>query len=133
VLNGERNEHIERLLIGLQGWDERVAEEAVILLNVLYDNVDWQFNSPFKPVICQVGEDFEINYLIENKEQFRQNLILCLKAPCMDKHFRKEVFSWHHLKIKEYTKDDDVYLWVKTHFKTFRTCGFYDWKLFELT
>ncbi len=48
----------------------------------------------------------------------------------MDKLFRKEVFSWHHLKIKEYTNDDDTYLWIKANFNNFKTCGFYDWKLF---
>lgn len=100
VLCGERNEYLEKLMVGLQGWNDEMSEEVVLLLNVFYDNVDWQLHSPFKPVIVQVGEEFEVNYLIDNKEQYRQNLILCLKAPCMDKHYRGEVFSWHHLKIK---------------------------------
>lgn len=67
VINGERNDLIEKLLIGLLGWSQKTAEQATILLNVFYDKSDWQFSSPFKPVISQVGQDFEINYLIENR------------------------------------------------------------------
>lgn len=58
VLNGERNVYIEKLLIGLLGWNEKTVEESIVLLNLFYDKVDWQYSSPFKPVIGQVGEDF---------------------------------------------------------------------------
>jgi hypothetical protein len=34
------------------------------------------------------------------------------------------------MKVKEYAKDDDVYLWIKINLQKFKTCGYYDWKLF---
>lgn len=117
-------------MIGLLGWNEKFAEEATVLLNVFYDKVDWQHSSPFKPVISQVGEEFEVNYLIENREENRKNLVICLKAPCMNKNYRQEVFSWHHLRVKEYTSEDETYLWIKRNFGKFQTCGFHDWKVF---
>ena len=49
------------------------------------------------------------------------------------KLFRKEVFSWHRLEIKEYQSDDETYLWIQNNFINFQKCGFYDWKLFELS
>lgn len=58
ISNGDRNPYIERLLVGLLGWDESSAEQSVVLLNVFYDNVDWQLYAPFKPVICEVGQEF---------------------------------------------------------------------------
>lgn len=55
LLSGQRNQQIEKLLVGLLGWDDKIAEESTVLLNIFYDNVDWQLYAPFKPVICQVG------------------------------------------------------------------------------
>jgi len=40
------------------------AEEANKLLNVFYDNCDWQINSEANSVIAVTGDTFEINYLI---------------------------------------------------------------------
>lgn len=100
VASGEKNQWIEKFLIGLQGWDREMAEEAVPLLNAYYDGTDWQIATPLRAIIAQVGENFSINYLIEDKLSYRNNLLLCLKAPCMDKHYNEEVFSWHHIRLK---------------------------------
>lgn len=32
-----------------------IRDQAVILLNMLYDEIDWQLQSPFKPVVRVVG------------------------------------------------------------------------------
>ena len=64
-----------------------------------YDNCDWQINSELNSVIRVEGQEFEIDYLIENKVQNRKNLIICLKAPCFNGLFNGEVFSWHSPKL----------------------------------
>ena len=47
---------IERILVQLLGYhDMNVRDQAVVLLNMLYDGVDWQLTSAFKPVVRTVG------------------------------------------------------------------------------
>lgn len=66
-MNRINNYWVEKLLIGLLGWNDEMATEATVLLNVLYDGVDWQREAPFNPIISQVDEKFMINYLIDGK------------------------------------------------------------------
>ena len=50
---------IEKLLIQLQGYCEMfVRDKAIVLLNVLYDQIDWQLSEALKPSIRQVGQEF---------------------------------------------------------------------------
>ena len=54
---------IEKLLVQLLGYYEMsVRDQAVVLLNMLYDGVDWQLTSPFKPIIKCVGQHFKGKY-----------------------------------------------------------------------
>ena len=47
---------IEKLLIQLQGYCEiSVRDQAVVLLNMLYDGVDWQITEAFRPIVRSVG------------------------------------------------------------------------------
>ena len=58
-------ELIEKLLIQLMGYpDIAVRDQAVVLLNMLYDEVDWQLQEAFRPVIRTVGQHFIINTII---------------------------------------------------------------------
>lgn len=44
------------MLIQLLGYyDISVRDQAVVLLNMLYDGIDWQLTSAFKPVVRVVG------------------------------------------------------------------------------
>ncbi len=77
------NPWVERLLIGLQGW-KQFTDQAIKLLNVFYDNCDWQLNSEYNEVIYVAGDAFKINYLIDNQKHQQRSLVYCLKAPCFD-------------------------------------------------
>lgn len=108
-----------------------MANDATVLLNVLYDGVDWQNRTPFHPIIGQVNEKFMINYLIDTKDNRQpQFLKICLKAPCMDEIYEGDVFSWHIPETKEFRSDDDRYLAIHMHLGKFKRTGIYDWKLF---
>jgi hypothetical protein len=123
---------IEKLLIALQGW-KGFSDEAVKLLNVFYDNCDWQLHSQYNSVVAVVQDPFRINYLIEKNKRQRETLLFGLKTPCASPHYHGEVFSWHKPKLVEYLSDDESYVWVQMKLGTFAKSGFYDWALFNLS
>src|SRR5690606_17697059 len=118
----------ERLLIGLIGWKDD-SDKAIKLLNCYYASNDWQSNDVSKPTICQCGENFTINYLIENSK-YRDQIIVCLKAPCFNSQYNHYCFSFHKPKLNEYHADNYSYLWVQNPFGKFKKSGFYDWILY---
>ena len=95
------NSWLERLLIGLQGWKQH-SDNAVRLLNVYYDNCDWQLNSEYNSVVYVTGDHFAINYLIDNPKYDHQTIVYCLNAPCFDPDIPLEVFSWHKPHLVQY-------------------------------
>ena len=45
--------------------DIEVRDEAVIILNMLYDGIDWQLTSAFKPLVRCVGQHFKVNLTVQ--------------------------------------------------------------------
>lgn len=41
-----------------------IRDQAIVLLNMLYDGVDWQLLEAFRPVIRSVGQHFIINCIV---------------------------------------------------------------------
>ena len=41
--------------------DIAVRDQAVVLLNMIYDEVDWQLQEAFKTSIRTIGQNFMIN------------------------------------------------------------------------
>lgn len=67
--NLKLNDYIEKLLIGMLGHSiKKVRDQSIVLLNILYDGVDWQKDAAFNPVIKTVGQKFVINYLVESQD-----------------------------------------------------------------
>ena len=82
--NKEALAWIEKLLVQLLGYYEiSVRDQAVVLLNMLYDDVDWQLQCAFKPVIRCVGQHFKIDVLVDFDERKNKDaqLFLGLSAP----------------------------------------------------
>ena len=47
---------LEKLLIQLMGFcDITIRDQSVVLLNMLYDKLDWQLQEAFRPTIRTVG------------------------------------------------------------------------------
>jgi hypothetical protein len=46
--------------------DIMVRDQSVVLLNMLYDEVDWQLQEAFRPVIRTIGQHFIINISVKN-------------------------------------------------------------------
>lgn len=132
ILNFTRyNPWVEKLLIGLQGW-KNCTDTAIKLLNVYYDNCDWQLTSEYNPVVNVTGDNFMINYLIDNPKPNHQSIIYCLNAPCFDDSIPIEVFSWHIPKLVEYNYDEISYVWAQMDFGKFPRSGFYNFVMFNL-
>ena len=49
-----------------------IRDQAIVLLNMLYDGVDWQLQEAFRPVIRCVGQHFVVS-IITQKSRSDQN------------------------------------------------------------
>jgi starch synthase len=84
--DAESSKYAEKLLIGLLGHPlQAIRDQSVVMMNVLYDGVDWQRRTPFKPRIATVGSKFILEYLIEAEEgQNPNSIVLLLKSFIFD-------------------------------------------------
>ncbi len=58
----------EHLFIALVGHENvEVRDEAIRLLNVIYDGVDWQYKVPHVPVIKCAGDEMEVTAIGMNE------------------------------------------------------------------
>jgi hypothetical protein len=57
---------------------ETVRDAGIVLLNELYDGLDWQKSGPFNPKITRIGAKFRIDYLIES--DYDDNLVIGIKG-----------------------------------------------------
>jgi len=126
----ERDKYIEKLLIGMLGHPIiQIRDQAVILLNVLYDGIDWHKVDPYTTTIACIGEKFQISYLIESTN-FDNVVALCLKSYLFAPYATENVLSFHKPHISNYCEQDGRrFLSVHIDFGRFTRCGFYDWKL----
>ena len=115
----------------MQGW-RGLTDSAIRLLNVYYDNCDWQINSNYNSSICVTGDKFELNYLIDDPKSQFKTLVYCLHAPCLDPTVNLEIFSWHIPELVEYSFDDRPYIWAKLSMGHFPRSGFYNYAMFNL-
>ena len=86
------NPWVEKLLIGLQGWEEHTGH-AIKYLNVHIDDCDWQQHQAYNSSVSVTGDKFVINYLIENHPKYKGSLAICLKAPCLNPHYTGEILA----------------------------------------
>ena len=52
--------------------DMNVRDQAVVLLNMLYDQVDWQLSEAFRPVVRTMGQHFIVNITVKLQQQGMQ-------------------------------------------------------------
>ena len=107
--NKESEELIEKLLIQLLGHlSMEVRDMSIVLLNVLYDGVDWQFNEPLVPVISTVRRKF----LIQKQVTIPGNpglVMLTLNAPSFYLDSKLSPISWHSVKLKKVKKTQNIH------------------------
>jgi hypothetical protein len=94
---------IETLLIGMLGHPEvSIRDAAVQYLNVLYDGVDWQLRTCFKPKVACVGDSFKIEYLIESLGDDNGSIVLLLNSRSFCRDSNETIITWHRPKLTPY-------------------------------
>lgn len=56
-----------------------IRDHAVIMLNILYDGVDWSRRAPFSTKISKVNSKFVVDYLIES-DAYDENIVFFVKS-----------------------------------------------------
>jgi len=132
---------IEKLLIQLMGFcDLQVRDQAVVLLNMLYDEVDWQLQEAFRPVIRTVGQHFTINVVVQcSPERASQGehsgvpeLFLGLNAPSPIRSKNDCFTTWHKIEPHNIVARDQISCTISINFGKFWKCGFFDWRIIEV-
>ena len=87
--------------------DIAIRDQAVVLLNMLYDEVDWQLQEAFRPVIRTVGQHFIINTVINLNSDSNSNaklpeLFLCLAAPSPILGNNQHLVTWHKIEPRNF-------------------------------
>ena len=127
---------IEKLLIQLLGYYEiNVRDQAVVLLNMLYDGVDWQLSSAFTPVVRSIGQHFKVQLTVslENFSQHKDQLFLGLSAPSPLPHTHQTILTWHKIHPRNINQLSAAFAEISINFGKFWKCGFYDWRLVAIS
>jgi len=128
--NAQSQFYLEKLLIQLLGHqDLEIRDQAIILLNMLYDGVDWQFSEAFAPKIVSVSERLIINESVISKDPIEE-VVIMLSSPAFFNDCPLTILTWHTVKVQP-GKNKDEYV-VEKKFKKFWRCGFYDWKIIKI-
>ena len=115
--------------------DIAVRDQAVVLLNMLYDGVDWQLQEAFRPAIKTIGQHFIVQLSVKlaaKQAEAIPQLYLGLSAPSPTHTSHEYVVSWHKITQRNVIKRDENGLELNINFGKFWKCGFYDWRIVEI-
>ena len=120
----------EKFFIQLLGHiDREIRNEAVKVLNIIYDQTTWQEKSPFpldNTKIQILGEELKIELRIENESYSEKSIVLVVSSPSMNKNINYTVTTF--LKCEE-EEDEDNSKKLKFNLGKLSKCGYYDWYL----
>jgi hypothetical protein len=115
---------LECLYIKLIGhFQKEVRNEAVLCLNMLYDNTLWQEKTPFVSIIKNLQEKILIEVFLRKKDLIKDgsdNIVLITNFP-------NKGFTW--LSQKNFTEIEENIIKMTFDLGTFNKCGYYDWSL----
>ena len=122
----------ERLFIQLLGHTDReIRNDAVKVLNIIYDQTTWQEKSPFpleNTKIQLLGEELNLELVINNEEEEynEKSIILILCSPSMNKNINYSVTTY--IKCQNAEEEDNT-LKLRFNLGKLSKCGYYDWYL----
>ena len=121
---------LEKLTIQLLGHSEKdVRNNAVRMLNMIYDNTTWQEKSAFPKKNTEIkllNEDLILELNIQNEDYGDKNIVLIVSTPCENKNVNYPCITF--LKIKNKKEENDCIKLVFNIGKLSK-CGYYDWYL----
>lgn len=103
----------------------------MVFLNMLYDEIDWQLTSAFKPVVRVVGQHFKVNIIVNHdlKKEKDSQLFIGLNAPSPIEGENKSILTWHKIDKRNIVSSKDFQTEISINFGKFWKCGFYDWRI----
>jgi hypothetical protein len=127
---------IEKLLVQLLGYcDLTIRDQVVVLLNMLYDGVDWQIPEAFRPVIRCVGQHFNLSVIVHKKPGVfsESQIYMGLGAPSPISGNNNSLLTWHKIEPRNIVAQDNVQAEININFGKFWKCGFYDWRIVSVS
>ena len=120
----------EKLFIQLLGhFDRDVRNEAVKVLNIIYDQTTWQEKSPFpleNTNVKLIGEELRLELVVDNSVYSDKSVVLVCSTPCNSKNINYTVTSF----IKSTSeKEEDDSIVLTFNLGKLAKCGYYDWYL----
>ena len=108
-----------------------MRDQAVVLLNMLYDGVDWQMQSAYRPVIRCVGQHFKVDLTIryDNFDAGADTIFVGISAPSNLAKAHDEVLTWHKIHARNIVRATVSDVSLSINFGKFWKCGFYDWRI----
>jgi hypothetical protein len=93
----------EKLFIQLLGHEEKeIRDEAVKLLNMLYDETNWQEKESFKETIIHtINEQFKFELVVRKSDFNEENTILITCCPSYSSQVPLNIISWNSVNSKE--------------------------------
>lgn len=120
--------YIEKLLILLLGhWNKNVIDNSVVLLNVFYDGIDFQFKHPYNPLVSFVNQDFIVDTTIFCKED-PQMVYIAIINPFQSSETKKQSIQQFLIDIKP-IEGKPNYFSIYLNLFRFMKSGFYDWRI----
>jgi len=105
-----------------------VRDEAIVLLNMLYDGNNWQEKNAFNPKIKTIGEMFRLDIYLRKKDYEQGRVICIVNTPSNHLNLKENIISWNSVKATHIDEYPNLIL-VTLEFGNFFRCGFFDWNL----
>ena len=121
----------EKLFIQLLGHlDREVRNEAVKVLNIIYDQTTWQEKSPFpleNTNVKLLGNDLVLQLTVNSSSYSDKSVVLVCSTPCLSKDINYTVTTF--LKSSSEEEDEEENIKLTYNLGKLSKCGYYDWYL----
>jgi len=121
----------EKLFIQLLGHlDREVRNEAVKVLNIIYDQTTWQEKSPFpleNTNVKLLGNDLVLELTVNSSSYSDKSVVLVCSTPCLSKDINYTVTTF--LKSSSEEEDEEENIKLRYNLGKLSKCGYYDWYL----
>ena len=110
--------------------DREVRNEAVKVLNIIYDQTTWQEKSPFPLVNTNVkllGNILQLELVVGSNSYSDKSVVLVCSSPCSNKDINYTVTTF--IKSISEEEDDDDNIKLTYNLGKLSKCGYYDWYL----
>lgn len=123
---------VESILVACMGhfWPN-ARRRAIRLLNIFYDGVNWQLDSPFRPVVCTTEDSMRVDTTVSTVcgpgEKFR--FLVCAPSFNMESE-RTNIVTIH---APKYASEFNSVTQLRLNLPRFPRCGFYDWRVIKVS